>query len=686
MNKKFLSAGMAVALSAALISCDSKEKQQAATADAEVHGIDPKNMDAHVHPGEDFYHFANGGWDKITEIPDDQTRWGAFNELRDRNIAAQQRIMKKALENIDQFSGDQLKALQVYQLGMDSAAIENAGTEKLQPIFDKIRGLKSKADLPQLMGELNIVGVGGLFGDYVYTDRKNSQATTYYFSQGGLSLPDKDYYLKDGEPFAGIRDAYVQYITDVFMKLGEEEAKAKTEAQTILAFETEMAKISWDRAKMRNPELTYNKMSTKDFDQSFASFDVIKYLKAGDVPVNLVPEVVVTQPDYFVNLSKVLAGADLETIKAYFEFKAINTFAAYLDSEFVALNFDFYGKKLSGAQEMRPRWKRMLTTVNGVAGEGFGQIYVKEVFPEEAKSMLAAMIENVREVLGERITKLEWMGDDTKAKAQEKLANINVKIGYPDKWKSYADLEIDQTSFLQTIINSNKFDYYDMLNDLGKPVDKSKWGMTPQTVNAYYSPTNNEIVFPAAILQPPFYDYKADKAVNYGGIGAVIGHEITHGFDDQGRKYDANGNQNDWWTEEDGERFDALANKVVEQYDAYTVLDSVHVNGRLTLGENIADLGGVTLAYNAMVKDLEKNGRPDAIDGYSPEQRFFLSWATVWRTKSRDEALRQQVMTDPHSPGFFRAIGPLGNFPPFQEAFDLKDDAPMVRKDRIVIW
>ncbi len=686
MNKKFLTLSLAVAMAGTLASCNNGEQKAQANADTEVHGIDVKNMDQSVSPSDDFYNFANGGWQKATKIPDDQTRWGAFNELRDRNVSAQKNIMDDAIKHIDTYTGDQLKAVQVYQLGMDSAKIETAGYKALEPIFAKINSVSNKQQVPSLLGELNAQGVYGLFTSYVYTDSKNSTENAFWFRQGGLSLPDRDYYLNKDEHFKSIRQDYVKYISAILTKVGEKPAVAEKAAKDILAFETKLAEISRSRAELRNPEKNYNKMKTADFDKSFSHFDVTDFFQAAKIPQAKVPEVIVGQPEFFTGLGRILKTTSVNTLKQYFTFKTVNTYASYLSHDFVTLSFDFYGKKLSGAKVMRPRWKRMLSVVNGVVGEGFGQMYVAKVFPEEAKTMLAGMIENVRTVLGQRIDQLSWMSEKTKEKAHEKLENINVKIGYPNKWKSYEDLNVDTSSFLQTMINSNEFDYQDMIGDLGKPVDKTKWGMTPQTVNAYYSPTNNEIVFPAAILQPPFYDYKADKAVNYGGIGAVIGHEITHGFDDQGRKYDAQGNQKDWWTEEDGKRFDALAHKVTEQFNNYTVLDSVHVNGQLTLGENIADLGGVTLAYNAMMNDMKKNGRQEKIDGFTPEQRFFLSWATVWRTKARDEALRQQVMTDPHSPGFFRAYAPLSNFEPFQKAFDLKNDSKMVRKDRIVIW
>lgn len=510
----------------------------------------------------------------------------------------------------------------------------------------------------------------------------------YYLAQGGLSLPDKDYYLKDSEEFQKIRSDYKNYVVQLMTLAGESETEAKKAADIILRIETDLAKVSMDRAIARNPDSTYHKMSFHAFAQDLQHFNLSDYVNESGIPEKEIQEIVINQPDFYKGLDKIIAKYSLNDWKAYLKFHTINEFSGVLHYDFVKASFDFYKGKLEGAQAMRPRWKRMLDAVNAYMGQAFGQIYVEEVFPPEAKTNALSMIQNVREVFAERIKNLEWMSPETKKKALEKLTAFNVKIGYPDKWKSYDGFEVDTTSLVQTIINGKYFDHQENIDKLGEPVDRSEWFMTPQTVNAYYSPTFNEIVFPAAILQPPFYDYQADKAVNYGGIGAVIGHELTHGFDDSGRKYDAKGNQEDWWTEEDAKRFDERAQKVVEQFDSYMVLDSLHLNGRLTLGENIADLGGVTLAYYAMQKDFKKNGRPKKIDGLTPEQRFFINWATVWRTKFRNEALRNQIMTDPHAPGQFRAWAPLSNMKEFQEAFSIKPGSKMIRPDslRAQIW
>lgn len=652
------------------------------------HGISLENMDQSVDPGENFYQYANGGWLEKTEIPEDQTRWGAFNELRETNNEQQKEIMKTAAAHPEQYSGDPLKALAFYKIGMDSLKAEEAGIKPLQPYFDKISNMQSKKALPEVAAGLNKLGVGVLFSDYVYVDRKNSEAYAYYFAQGGLSLPDKDYYLNEGEQFQEIRNDYQDYIVEIMTLIGEDSSAAKQAAETILNIETDLAAVSMDRAVARNPDSTYHKMAFDTFANDLQQFDLKTYVESSDIPENEIQEVVINQPDFYKGLDKVIAKYDLKDWKSYLKFQTVNEFASVLSHDFVQASYDFYGAKLNGAQAMRPRWKRMLEAVNDYLGQAFGQIYVQEVFPPEAKENMQRLVKNVRSVFAERIENLDWMSAETKAKAQEKLNAFNVKIAYPDEWKSYEGFKVDTSSLVQSVINGNLFNHQDNVEKLGEPVDRSEWFMNPQTVNAYYSPTFNEIVFPAAILQPPFYDYQADKAVNYGGIGAVIGHELTHGFDDSGRKYNAKGNQEDWWTEEDAARFEARAQKVVDQYASYTVLDSMHLNGKLTLGENIADLGGVTLAYYAMQKDFEKNGRPDEIDGLTPEQRFFINWATVWRSKYRDEALRNQVMTDPHSPGEFRAFGPISNLPEFQEAFDLDAKSKMVRPDslRAVIW
>lgn len=687
MRSELLSGGLAFLVLTNTWSCTSEEAENK-DADLAKHGILLTDMDKTVDPGENFFEYANGGWLKRTEIPIDETRWGAFNELRESNNDAQQKIMKKALEHVDQFSGDQLKSIQFYKAGMDSLKAEQVGIKPLDTFFQKISGMQSKKDLPEVAATLNKAGIGVLFNDYVYVDRKNNKAHMYYFAQGGLSLPDKDYYLKDSKDFKNIRNDYKNYIIQILTLAGEDATKAKKAANAILNIETDLAKVSMDRAIARNPDSTYHKFTFRAFAQDLQHFDLSAYINESGIPEKEIQDIVINQPGFFKGLDKTIANYNLDEWKSYLKFQTINEFAGVLNYDFVKASFDFYNTKLEGAQAMRPRWKRMLDAVNDYLGQAFGQIYVEEIFPPEAKENALSMIQNVREIFAERIKNLDWMSPETKQKALEKLAAFNVKIGYPNKWKSYKGFEVDTTSLVQTIINGKHFNHQESVDKLGEPVDRSEWFMNPQTVNAYYSSTFNEIVFPAAILQPPFYDYQADKAVNYGGIGAVIGHELTHGFDDSGRKYNAEGNQQDWWTEEDAKRFEARAQKVVEQFNDYVVLDSLHLNGQLTLGENIADLGGVTLAYYAMQKDFKKNGRPEKIDGLTPEQRFFISWATVWRTKFRDEALRNQTMTDPHAPGQFRAWAPLSNMKEFQEAFGIKPGGKMTRPDslRALIW
>ena len=675
--------GLLLATLAAGTACQSPSEE----VPADPAGLSLADMDTTVAPSDDFYRFANGGWLNRTEIPADEGRWSSFNELRDYN----NEVLLKVVENATASGkydndSDQMKAARFYEVGMDSMLAEQVGITPLQPWLAQIDAISSTDALPALMSKLGTQGVNPFFNMYVTTDRKKSDEMIMHLSQGGLGLPNRDYYTQTDSTSKAIRTKYVDFIADMLGFIGYDEANAESSAKAIMQLETALAEASMDNVERRDPIKTYNKMSLDELDQATPQFPwsaFFEQLEAGPVD-----SVVVGQPNFLQEMNQRLAQLDLSTIKDYLKYNVINSAAAYLNHKIVNRNFEFYGKVIRGTDEMRPRWKRVLSETDDAVGFAVGKLYVNDVFPPAAKDSAQQMVEYIKKAFAARINNLPWMSDDTKARAQEKLASFNVKIGYPDAWETYEDLTIGKDSYLQNVQAAHAFALRDNLNKLGKPVDKNEWFMTPQTVNAYYSPTFNEIVFPAGILQPPFYDYRADAAVNYGGIGAVIGHEISHGFNDNGSRFNQEGNMNNWWTEEDREKFDARTGQLAAQYDAYEPLNSVFVNGKFTLGENIGDLGGVLAAYDGLKLYLEDQGRPEDIQGFTPEQRFFISWATIWRTKYKDETLRNQVMTDPHSPGMYRATGPLTNVNGFYEAFGVSADDPMYKADsaRVYIW
>ena len=650
-------------------------------------GIDLADMDTTVSPREDFYRFANGGWLDRTEIPADEGRWSSFNELRDNN----NNVLLEVLENATasgkyDASSDQMKAAQFYEVGMDSTLAEQVGVEPLKPWLQKIDAAPDVKSLRSVLGELRMKGISPFFSMYVTTDRKKSDEMIMHVSQGGLGLPNRDYYTQSDSTSKAIKTQYVAFITDMLGYIGYEAPAAQQSAQAIMEFETALAEASMTNVERRDPVKTYNKYALAELDRQTPQFQWSAFFEQLDA--DPVDSVVVGQPAFLKKMDELLARQDLSVIKDYLKFNVINEAAAYLNHEVVNRNFEFYGKVIQGTDEMRPRWKRVLGDTDDAVGFAVGKLYVDDVFPPAAKDSAEQMVEYIKKSFANRIQQLPWMSDETKARAQEKLESFNVKIGYPDTWETYEDLTIGDSSYLANVYSANEYAMRDNLDKLGKPVDKEEWFMTPQTVNAYYSPTFNEIVFPAGILQPPFYDYRADAAVNFGGIGAVIGHEISHGFDDNGSRYDNKGNMNNWWTEEDRQKFDERTGQLAAQYDAYEPLDSVFVNGKFTLGENIGDLGGVLAAYDGLELYLEDQGRPENLQGFTPEQRFFISWATIWRTKAKDESIRNQVMTDPHSPGIYRATGPLTNVEGFYEAFNVSESDPMYKADsaRVYIW
>lgn len=656
-----------------------------------VEAINFSYMDSTVNPTDDFFQFVNGNWIKQTEIPGDQGRWGSFNELRENTNETVLSVLESAAKSDKYVAGtDQRKAADFYSVGMDSLLAEKAGIQPLKPHFDQITAITSVQNLQTYLSEQQTYGGGAFFDFGIFPDLKNSKVMATYISQGGLGLPDRDYYINQDSRSKEIRELYLIHVARMLKMLGDDEESAKAQAQRIMNIETRLAEASMTQVEQRNIPSLYNKMSLNELSQIVPSIDWKKYLS--DMGVNNIDTLIVMQPKFMKEFESLVKEGNVNVWKEYLRWRLIDGAAAYLSNDFVQANFEFFSKELNGIDEMRPRWKRVLGTTNAVVGEAIGKLYVDEVFPPEAKQKAMEMVENIKLAYAERIKGLGWMSDSTKERALEKLKKMTVKIGYPDEWRDYSDLEVsndpETSSYVQNIMNASKFGFEYQVAKLGKPVDRNEWGMSPQEVNAYFNPLFNEIVFPAAILQPPFYNYKADAAINYGGIGAVIGHEISHCFDDQGSRFDADGNLKNWWTDADLENFKARTGKLVAQYDTYEPLDSVNVNGAFTLGENIGDLGGISAAYDGLQRHLSTNGNPGEIDGLTPEQRFFISWATIWRIKYKDEALRTQVKTDPHSPGMYRANGPISNLEEFYTAFNVKEGDAMYKPDsaRVKIW
>ena len=647
-------------------------------------GINLANIDQSVSPCEDFYHYANGSWLKNNPVPAAETRWGAFNELADRNIAVEKRILvKAAADRLAKPGSNEQKVGDFYAAAMDSVAIEKAGLTYLQPRLTQIAGLKSLAAIQQYMADPKSFSVGW-YGMGVGQDGKNSTQYAVQLRQGGLGLGDRDYYLKDDGRSKTIRAAYKAYMVSIFQLLGDAPSLAATNADAVLALETKLAQASRSRVDLRDRLKNYNKVPVAQAAKDYPNLNLPLRLK--DAGLSSAQDVIIGQPEFLAAANDLLASTPIADQQQYLRWNLVSDVTPALPKAYGDAAFRFQ-QVLTGAKQQQPRWKRSLRATDGALGEAFGQLYVDEAFSPAAKAKAKEMVENLRKAYAERIMATDWMSPATKKEALQKLNAFAVKIGYPDKWKDYSKLKITRQSALQNLFATAEWRKEDNLRKFGKPIDRTEWGMTPPTVNAYYNSSMNEIVFPAGILQPPFYDPKADDAVNYGGIGAVIGHEMTHGFDDQGRRSDAKGNLRDWWTKEDNDKFNAKAEMVGKQYDTFSPLDSVHVNGKLTMGENLADIGGLTIAYQAFQKTAEaKAGKK--IDGFTPNQRFFLGFAQIWRGNQRPEALRQQIQTDPHSPGQYRTNGPLMNMPEFYEAFGCKDGNKMVRAtaDRSRIW
>ncbi len=674
--------------------------------DEKVAGIVLENMDTSVRPNDDFFRYVNGNWLDKTKIPDDQTSWGGFNKLRKETDADVLTILSEAIEKGDfpklkdaegnLKTSDQQKAVYYYQSIMDTVARNEQGIDPVKPFLAKVDEVKNLKDLEELLINFTPYGGAGFFGFQVFNDLKNSNVNAGYIFPGGLGLT-RDYYVDQDEDTKLKRQKYEAHIARMFQEFGSDEATAKKDAAKVLAFEISLATPQLTKEEQRDVRKLYNPMSIEDLSKMVPVFNWKKYFDSMGIGQNFDKasgndKVIVTQPKYLKAMNDIMKNSSIDDIKLYLRWTMINTAAGILTTDLEKANWEFYSKTLQGTKKQKPRDERALANVNGAIGEALGKLYVDAKFPPEAKKKAEEMIDNVLLGFEKRIKALPWMSEETKKKALEKLSKITVKIAYPDKWKDYAALNIkgvkEGGTYFENSINVAKWGFEENIAKMGKEVDRSEWGMSPQTVNAYFNPVNNEIVFPAAILQPPFYNYKADDAVNYGGIGAVIGHEISHSFDDSGSRFDGDGNLNNWWTEEDLTKFTALGKKLAAQYSEFTVIDDVKINGEFTLGENIGDLGGIQAAYEGLMINYEKNGKPEPIDGFTPEQRFFMSWGTIWRTKSRDEALKNQVKTDPHSPGMFRAFVPLLNVEAFYKAFNIVEGDKMYLKpeERVAIW
>ena len=646
--------------------------------------IDKANMDVTVIPGDNFYQYANGNWMKMNPVPASKTRWGSFDVLREESSQRLRTLLQVAAANttksrINQMIGD------FYTSGMDSAAIEVKGILPIKAELDRISDLKNIQAVLTEVASLRNRGFGSpLFGMFVAPDRKKVTQYIPQLSQGGTTMPDRDYYLKDDSRSLKIREAYKNYLYQLFMLAGEDATKAYASMDAVMRIETALAKLQYSRVEMRDPYKLYNKFSVQDLSATTPSMNWKNLLV--QMKVTGADSVLVNNPNFLKSADLLLGALPLQDWKSYLKWNVLKSSAPYLSNAFVQENFK-YNQAISGQKEQTPRWQRMAALLDANLGEMLGQLYVDRYFKPEAKIRMQELVNNLSTTFEERIKRLDWMSAETKKRGIEKLNAFTKKIAYPDKWKEYNGVMISKDDFMGNLKNASAWAYNEMATRMGKPVDRTEWGMTPPTINAYYNSSNNEIVFPAAILQFPFFDFGADDAINYGGIGAVIGHEMTHGFDDQGRQFAADGNLKDWWTKEDADKFKTKADQVVNQYNNMTVLDTLHVNGKLTLGENLADLGGLNIAYEAFTKTKEfKEGK--LIDGFTPAQRFFLSWAQVWRNNALPETQAQLILTDSHSPGVHRGNGPIVNIDAWYQAFNVKQGDKMYipKEKRISVW
>ena len=694
MNK-VLVGGLCASLIVGLVACNNKEAEvkapetsKTATATAVekalTSGIDFANFDKSIRPQDDFYGYVNGTWLKTTEIPSDRTSTGAFYDLREKSRDDVKAIIEEVAATPNLVAGsDEQKVADLYRSFMDTDTINQLGTTPIQAELDKIDALKTKSDLVSYFAHSQIIGGCTPLAFYIDVDAKDSSRYATHIWQYGLSLPEKDYYFNDGERFVNIRKAFVEHIEKMFTIAGFKAPKAS--AEHVLALETAIANRHWDVVETRDSTKTYNLYQVKDLAKLAPDIDWTAYLTT--LGVQDQKDIIINQPSFIEGFNDVLKANELSTWQTYMKWQLLTHFAGEMTDKLDHENFEFFSKTLNGQAEPQPRWKRGVSTVNNVLGEVVGKVYVKRHFTPAAKERMQVLGENLRGAYGTSIDDLEWMSAGTKVEAKDKLAKFDPKIGYPDRWEDYSKLTIKADDLIGNNIRANELSHDKELEKLAGPIRKWEWHMTPQTVNAYYNPTMNEIVFPAAILQPPFFNMQADDAVNYGGIGAVIGHEMGHGFDDQGAKFDGEGNMRDWWTEQDLSEFATRGKALVAQYDGYAVFDDLNVNGELTLGENIGDLSGVTIAYRAYKKSLKGKEAP-VIDGLTGDERFFIGFTQIWRAKIKEESMRNRVATDPHSPAKFRSLGALSNMPQFYPTFDVKEgDAMYIAPEkRVKIW
>ncbi len=652
---------------------------------APVETLDLSSLDTTIAPGTSFYQYATGGWQKANPIPDEHARYGSFDQLREENQEQIRHLIQELGETTHPDGSNAQKVGTLYAIAMDSVKLNSDGAEPIRAQLDEITAAGDTKAIIRLIATVSRYASNPFFGFYVGADDKNSTMNIAHLYQAGIGMGDRDYYLLQDDHSKELREKYVKLMETQFENAGYSSEQARRAAANTLRIETALAEAHITREMRRVPELNYHKMAVADLGQAVAPFDWDYYFE--EVGAKGIDSLNVSHVEPVKAAIAIIGTEPIEALRDYLSWKVIDSAAGYLSDDFVNANFDFYGKALSGSKELRPRWRRAIDAVNGAMGEAVGQLYVEKHFPPQAKERMLQLVDNLSEALGERIDQLPWMSDATKAKAHEKLGTFIVKVGYPDKWKDYTSLDIKGDSYWQNRVRAAEFAYAEMIDELGKLVDRDKWYMSPQTVNAYYNPSSNEICFPAGILQPPFFYMDGDDALNYGGIGVVIGHEMTHGFDDQGRKFDKDGNLTDWWTEDDARRFDERARVLVDYFDNIAVLDTVHANGTFTLGENIADHGGLQVSYQAFQK-TEQARQGESLDGFTPDQRFFLSYANLWAGNIRDAEILRLTRVDPHSLGKWRVDGALPHIGAWYEAFGIQPDDPMYlpEEERASIW
>jgi putative endopeptidase len=670
-----------------IASCGNPTNPSKESAMNKNHSVDLANFDTTAVPADNFYEYVNGNWLKNNPVPPTEASWNNFSVIHNENLAKIHTLLEEAAADKKESDSSEQKVGSFYATAMDSIKLNQEGIKPLDDEFKRIASIQTVAELPAVIAHLHIIGMKPLFEINIGADAKASTQNITTINQGGLGLPDMDYYLSKDPSVNTIREKYRSYIANMFRLEGETEGNAALIAGKIFELEKQLAQESMTRVQLRNIEAQYNKKTLKEFTRTATNIDWMSYFKVLNIDTK-VENIIIGQPKFFERVSDLFRSVPIADWKNYLRWNLINGSASKLSDNFVQESFNFYGTVLSGSKNLKPRWKRAVQQTDASMGDLLGRLFIEKYFSPEAKKKINEMVDNLTAAYQVRISTRDWMSAETKKQALHKLATVMRKLGYPDKWRDYSALEIKRDSYIMNFFRANAFDFKYMTDKLGKPVDKTEWGMSTPTVNAYYNPSYNEIVFPAGIMQIPFFDPNADDAVNYGAIGAVIGHELTHGFDDQGCQYDADGNLKNWWTKEDSLKFQEKTNKIVDQFNQFKVLDTLHINGQLTLGENIADLGGLTIAYYAYQKSLEGKPAPEKINGFTGDQRFFISWAQAWRGNMRPEYLKQLIKTNPHAPNIARVMAPLSNMKEFYQAFNVKEGNAMFRaaKDRPEIW